>query len=210
MKLSWRAAAVTGVDIDEALISAAWKRRRNIWSLQRPDTSKDDADTQMGVQDEGPAATYFPASCLHTHGPLPLPTRTDATHAQFPHNVVFRAQDWMDAAVERYDVILALSITKWIHLNRGDHGIRACFAKVAASLSAGGYFLLEAQSWEGYTKAKRMSATLKANYQTLQLRPADFHDILVGIGFERETSFDGEGHSSADGFQRRLDVYRKK
>jgi hypothetical protein len=35
---------------------------------------------------------------------------------------------------EKYDTILCLSLTKWIHLNWGDEGIKRLFTKVNESL----------------------------------------------------------------------------
>ena len=49
-----------------------------------------------------------------------------------------------------------LSISKWIHLNDGDAGLRRFFARVFAVLRAGGAFVLEPQPWESYAKARRM------------------------------------------------------
>jgi 7SK snRNA methylphosphate capping enzyme len=197
--------SVTGIDIDETLIRAAWKRRRNLWSLQQP---LEDEESSSSLAE---SANYFPASCLHIYGPLPLPPREGS--ASFPHNLTFKTQDWMDSSIaegdnEEYDVILALSITKWIHLNHGDDGVKSFFQRVFSFLSPGGLFLLEAQGWDGYSKAKRMSEALKQNFKTLHLRPEDFHELLIKLGFQAQTSFEGDA-SAVEGFQRRLDVYLK-
>jgi 7SK snRNA methylphosphate capping enzyme len=118
---------------------------------------------------------YFPASCAHSHGPLPIPSSSPEL---FPHNVSFRTADWVNVTIPEdeggYDVVLAcvpnaplvftrfsylsprFSITKWIHLNGGDAALNTFFARVAAVLPPGGQFVVEPQAWETYRKAKRM------------------------------------------------------
>ncbi len=119
------------MDIDDTLVRAAWKRRRTVWSLQKPgagDRSEDgdedeyeDAATsgkrkRSGRKQHGAASRasitddYFPASCEHMFGPLPLPS-SESSPDTFPHNVVFRTADWVNKEIvedaEGYDVILA-------------------------------------------------------------------------------------------------------
>jgi 7SK snRNA methylphosphate capping enzyme len=93
---SWGAHKVLGVDIDETLVRAAWRRRKTVWSLQEPAQSQ-------------PDPTYFPAAFEHTLGPLPIPPAGTSTN--FPHNVSFRAADWVTEEImedkEGYDVVLA-------------------------------------------------------------------------------------------------------
>ena len=123
-----------GVDIDETLIRDAWKRRRSVWSIQEPDSVLDtavyedmashnepsrkrrkvDSQDTAGTSDnefeaDNREADYFPSSCEHMFGPLPVPSRKDAT--KFPHNVVFHAADWVNSTIpedaEGYDVVVA-------------------------------------------------------------------------------------------------------
>lgn len=62
---------------------------------------------------------------------------------------------------EEYDVIMALSITKWIHLNWGDAGIKRFFKRVYRHLRPGGLFILEAQGFETYKKRAKLTASFK-------------------------------------------------
>lgn len=50
--------------------------------------------------------------------------------------------------------IYSFSITKWIHLNWGDEGIKKLFQKVSDLLVKGGLFILEPQNWKSYNKRK--------------------------------------------------------
>ena len=51
------------------------------------------------------------------------------------------------------DTVLCLSVTKWVHLHRGDAGLAAFFARVAAALAPGGLLVLEPQPWRSYQSA---------------------------------------------------------
>jgi 7SK snRNA methylphosphate capping enzyme len=189
---------VVGVDIDDTLVRAAWRRRRAVWSLQGPSEKIfiDSHDCKAGVSNprkrrKRPSAEltnetvsrsgqpdYFPISCEHEFGSLPVPpSKTRGRHA-FPHNVSFRTADWTSTEItedaERYNVVIAyetttfhsdplkltsyssFSISKWIHLNGGDEALKVFFRRVYDVLEPGGTFILEPQAWDTYAKAKRM------------------------------------------------------
>ena len=109
---------IIGVDIDESLITGAWKRRRTVWSLQEParkhpappieeSTAKPSAhgqkrkrmdtllsQTTQEAETERGNPAYFPAALQHMFGPLPIPIKTQ-TNSTFPNNVSFYASDWV-------------------------------------------------------------------------------------------------------------------
>ena len=97
----WGAKKVVGVDIDEGLIRNAWKRRKTLWSLERPAQSNPE-DTK--------GAHYFPASLAYSFGPIPFSSVSPNETFGFPHNVIFRTADWVKEDVledkDGYDVIL--------------------------------------------------------------------------------------------------------
>lgn len=51
-------------------------------------------------------------------------------------------------------------MTKWIHLNWGDEGIRKLFHRAYAHLHPGGHFILEAQAYESYAKKKKITVSI--------------------------------------------------
>ncbi|KAI1786664.1 Bin3-domain-containing protein [Ganoderma leucocontextum] len=222
---------VIGVDIDDTLVSAAWKHRRSVWSQQGlPDQAyPNGSTTDSSIADnrkrrhvsqsdrEDLAAVsglpnYFPASFEHMFGPLPIPASRvskDAIDA-FPHNVTFRAADWVKEEVpedaEGYDVVVAFSISKWIHLNGGDEGLKTFFHRVHKVLRPGGTFVLEPQEWDTYGKAKRMDPRLKENAKHLTLRPEIFERVLEEMGFGPAEHL---GAAGKGGFRRPIDLYVK-
>ncbi|KAN0126478.1 Bicoid-interacting protein 3 (Bin3) domain containing protein [Russula decolorans] len=223
----WGARRVVGVDIDDTLVRMAWRRRRTLWSHQAPlsDVSSPSAKgtgtshrkrkrTSHPTPPPPNAAAYFPASCQHMFGPLPTPPTDTSTFEsgisdnKFPHNISFRHADWVNERVPEdeagYDVILAFSISKWIHLNGGDAGLKHFFERVYGALVPGGTFVLEAQPRESYIKARKLHPTLQENAQNLQIQPEEFETVLCSIGFKpaQRLGEPGEGR-----FRRPVDQY---
>ncbi|KAF8999124.1 Bicoid-interacting protein 3-domain-containing protein [Cyathus striatus] len=195
----WGACKVTGVDIDDSLIQAAWRRRRTVWSLQAPTSpSYSDVPPKKKPRTEpAPVPNYFPASLEHTLGslPIPPPPTADKNLHDIPEDK------------DGYDVVLAfVSITKWIHLHTLDAGLLSFFRRIFSVLRQGGVLVLEPQPWESYAKARRMSDTLKQNYKSLTLRPENFPDVLKEIGFSKVRHYGSVGDG---GFCRPIDVYVK-
>ncbi|KAF8067869.1 Bicoid-interacting protein 3-domain-containing protein [Lyophyllum atratum] len=225
---SWGARKVVGVDIDDTLVRAAWRRRRTVWSLQEPGEGPSGAATieskkrRRESSEAPPRSTmelqpdYFPMSCEHEFGSQPIPPSDIRGRHKFPHNLSFRMADWTTTEIpedpERYNVVVAFSISKWIHLNGGDEALKLFFQRVYDVLEPGGTFVLEPQAWDTYAKAKRMDEAsvmaerLKENAKRLQIRPDDFGSILghIGFGAARHFGMTGEG-----GFRRPVDVYTK-
>lgn len=102
---SWGAHKVIGVDIDESLVRAAWRRRTVVWSAQSPSPPETDGSAQEVLPD------YFPLSFEHMFGSLPIPPNRNRGKHVFPHNVSFRASDWVNNQIpedsEPYDIIIA-------------------------------------------------------------------------------------------------------
>jgi 7SK snRNA methylphosphate capping enzyme len=125
------ASRVLGVDIDSALVAAAWKRRKYLWSLSGPCGSAtsatssrkrkrkpQDSHKQADPTESHPVPPrytlpHFPTSMPHLYGTLSLPIPPDNPEAMFgpksfPHNLGFRTCDWLvETRLEEFDVIVA-------------------------------------------------------------------------------------------------------
>ncbi|XP_033642172.1 7SK snRNA methylphosphate capping enzyme-like isoform X1 [Asterias rubens] len=167
---------ITGIDIDPVLIGIA---RKNI--LHCLEGEKDKKQHK------------FPASMEKLYGPItPRGHSKQTSSSKFPGNILFRCANYVpenEAILElqkpEYDTILCLSVTKWIHLNWGDAGLKKMFRRVFLALRPGGRFILEPQAWPSYTKKKKLTETIYKNYKQIQLKPDKFKDYLLSsaIGF---------------------------
>jgi 7SK snRNA methylphosphate capping enzyme len=183
---------VTAVDVDPALVSKARSHASFIQSRRR--------------DGKGSEAHYYPVSSVIAHGHR----RRDGGEEE--EEASFRVEDWgseegegQDGSLgEKYDVLLALSVVKWVHLTWLDEGLVRFFARVHDALEVGGYFVFAPQDWKSYGSAVRKNRALKGRLDELKVRPGEFGDMLTGLGFVLVCRFGGES-----GLSREVFVYRK-
>ncbi|XP_041657245.1 7SK snRNA methylphosphate capping enzyme isoform X2 [Cheilinus undulatus] len=161
----------------------------------------------------------FPVSLRISRGPIAAPPLTETSSTQpgeFPSNVSFvKANYVLDSdnllVTQRpeYDVILCLSVSKWVHLNWGDSGLKRLFKRVYRHLRPGGLFILEPQPWESYVRRKKLTDNINRNYNSIRLKPDQFSSYLTTeVGF---SSFEylGAPKCSIRGFQRPIYLFHK-
>nr|XP_057943974.1 7SK snRNA methylphosphate capping enzyme-like [Doryrhamphus excisus]XP_057943975.1 7SK snRNA methylphosphate capping enzyme-like [Doryrhamphus excisus] len=161
----------------------------------------------------------FPLSLQISRGPIAAPplTETSTTHpGEFPSNVSFIQANYvlqndnlLVTQRPEYDVILCLSVTKWVHLNWGDTGLKRFFKRVYKHLHPGGIFILEPQPWQSYVKRKKLTDTINRNFHSIRLKPDQFSSYLTNeVGFT-SCEFLGKPKSSTKGFQRPIYLFHK-
>lgn len=142
----------------------------------------------------------------------PLKSFSYPLNVSFTHgNYVLSDPKLLDLEQPKFDTILCLSTTKWIHLNFGDVGLQLAFKRMFRQLRPGGQLVLEAQDWKTYKKRKRLSETILSNFASIQMHPQQFPAYLLGseVGFERSYMLSASKEHVAKGFRRPIHVYVK-
>lgn len=150
------------------------------------------------------------AKVLEKAVPVNLPA---APRPGFPYNIEFRSENVLYTQVEgnrnvQYDVVLLFRLTKWIHINWGDLGIKRLFTRCNEWLRLGGLLVLEVKDLAGqpYAKEKHVSAGTRATRDGLLLLPGDFDWFLTNAyGFEKLSPY----YIFEQGMRAPLQIYRK-
>jgi len=123
-------------------------------------------------------------------------------------NYVDVSDDLQGVKKSCYDTILLLSVSKWIHLNWGDVGLKRCFRRIHEELKPGGVFVLEPQPWKSYKKKKKVTETSSKNYKEIEFKPNHFCNYLIeDIGFSSYTCLNDP--KTGTGFDRPLYLFVK-
>ncbi|KAI9136852.1 Bicoid-interacting protein 3-domain-containing protein [Paraphysoderma sedebokerense] len=195
-----RPSYILGIDIDQKLIKKARNHCSARFSIQKPDFAVPSISLGLSntneIQEE---LEHFPSCVSYMYGFVPqiqrpVPNRPlkdeEIAEPKFPTNIVFRDADIMAPTFRSnfllnqewngyFDVVLALSITKWIHLHHGDAGIKEFFHTCYRLLKPDGSLILEPQSWNSYSKKIGWSPKFVKNYKTIQLKPEQFVGYLL-------------------------------
>ncbi|XP_017760753.1 PREDICTED: 7SK snRNA methylphosphate capping enzyme-like isoform X2 [Eufriesea mexicana] len=204
------ARSVTGIDIDRILINIARKNIKHYVNCVQSPAGNEDSDHQD--------VNFFPMSMPINYGPVDIPGFTkNKSHKGFPYNVTFVQGNYVledDSLLcteqPQFDTILCLSITKWIHLNFGDAGLKQAFKRMYAQLRPGGVLVLEPQGWSSYGKKKNLTERIYKNYQSIEFRPHNFTQYLLSteVGFSKCEVLSIPPHPSK-GFQRPIHLFTK-
>ncbi|XP_067325765.1 7SK snRNA methylphosphate capping enzyme [Anolis sagrei] len=211
----WGPARMVGLDIDGHLIHSARQNIRHYLS--------EELHQQKQESDEGPSSTAarktFPASLMASRGPIAAPrVPQEGTDASvFPNNVIFikgnyvlERDELLEAQRPEYDVILCLSLTKWVHLNWGDEGLKRLFKRIYRHLRPGGILVLEPQAWSSYKKRKNLTETISRHFNRIKLKPDQFPSYLTSseVGF---CSYElvAMPRNTPKGFQRPIYLFHK-
>lgn len=205
------AKSVTGIDIDRTLINIARKNVKHYVNCVQSPASNEDNDKR-----DSSDASFFPMSMPISYGPVDIPGFTKNKHKGFPYNVIFVQGNYvlendslLCAEQTQFDTILCLSITKWIHLNFGDAGLKQTFKRMHAQLRPGGVLVLEPQGWASYTKKKNLTERIHKNYHSIEFRPHNFTQYLLStVGFCQCEVVSIPPHPSK-GFQRPIHLFTK-
>lgn len=188
--------SILGVDIDSSLIEVARWRLRNFVRTQ-----------SQGEKKTGAADGSEEQSLSLSNGSSAAETKELFQVVSFQKENFVHSRNLDE---NRYDTILCLSVTKWVHLNWGDDGLITLFSKIWRLLNPGGIFVMEPQPWKSYEKNRRVSETTAMNYRNIVLRPEHFQDILLDkIGFRTVEDLTSSLSGASKGFDRQVLAFQK-
>ncbi|XP_042454208.1 probable RNA methyltransferase At5g51130 [Zingiber officinale] len=199
--------SILGVDIDAGLVETAyWNLRRLARTTNGHNKSKDASRTEDSIYVDhliSDDSSNVKSSDFGSHLPV----------EELFKRVSFRRENFVESlqgCTEKYDTILCLSVTKWVHLNWGDDGLITLFAKIWRLLRQGGMLILEAQPWSSYKRNRGVSQTAKSNFNSICLRPEGFREILLDkIGFKSADIITDSLSGAAVGFDRPVVMFCK-
>ena len=177
---------IVGVEMDAHLMKRARKNLRQRISEQRRKNPPNGNDN------------FVPLSCLVAEGKATeeeflvesnekqtVASNGDNGAECYPMNAEFRKEDIMsdDAKTSKekgvYDVVLCLSVTKWIHMTGGDTALKRLFRVIHDCLKKDGIMILEPQPEQSYKRARRKGVKQAPG---IKLMPDMFCNYLVKKG----------------------------
>lgn len=213
---------IIGIDVDNHLIECAEKLNKRIIFEHEIGQLAKLKENQL-INDRKAEHRSFPSKSL-SFIPRTVKIRsfqvreivTDSTGIRkddqtYPYNMKYLCKTVFQlSSTSIYDVVLCLSVVKWVHLNEGDEGLLTFFKRIHELLKVDGLLFLEFQPWKSYVNNRATSERTKRVFPTLQIRPEDFKTVLeeeIGFHFERNL---GCELKEACGFNRPIYLLRKR
>jgi 7SK snRNA methylphosphate capping enzyme len=114
------------------------------------------------------------------------------------------AWPFQGSAAGQWDVVMLLSVVKWLHLNNSDDVLVELFRRLFDIVVPGGFLVLEPQDWANYKRAVKKCPSLRENIKKLKLRPP-FEETLCQGGWEQVDGWERDEL----GFERSVRIWRK-
>jgi 7SK snRNA methylphosphate capping enzyme len=108
------------------------------------------------------------------------------------------------AAAGQWDVVMLLSVVKWLHLNNSDAVLVELFRRLFEIVVPGGFLVLEPQDWANYKRAVKKCPSLRESFKKLELRPP-FTETLLKGGWEEVDGWERDEF----GFERSVRIWRR-
>ena len=215
---------IIGIDTDNTLIESAQKfNKRVIFQHEHGEISSMEAGQLLNNICNKKAGSNMPSSSSSVALALvpravtqscskrtPTPIAL-VNQSAYPYNIKFLCKTVFElSSSSLYEVVLCLSVVKWVHLQDGDAGLLQFLRRLHGLLRWDGLLILEFQPWKSYVNNKSTSERTKEVFGTIRIRPENFQDILVhDIGFDLEGNI-GADVKTASGFNRPIFLLRKK
>ncbi|KAI0567538.1 RNA methyltransferase bin3 [Gracilaria domingensis] len=148
----------------------------------------------VGVDIDGKLIRYAHAS-LRRHAQRQMKeSKTDGKRSSsrtvgFPFNTAFRKEDLSaeqpsqsqsQSVSDQYNVVLCLSVTKWVHISGGDQALQRLFHRMYQTLKPDGVLILEPQPVKSYKLARQKGlAPKESSFDNLKMKPSMFSEFLL-------------------------------
>ncbi|KAL9224522.1 hypothetical protein vseg_000547 [Gypsophila vaccaria] len=201
---------ILGVDIDYVRVKDAWSNLKNFGRFKKSENGRHLAPKSKIVIDSNSVGCAESCSTSVEQ----VESGQFSVEPNLSDIVAFRCgnfvSDMFAVPLIKYDTIICLSVTKWVHLNWGDDGLISLFTKIWKLLNPGGIFVLEPQPWESYYKNRLTTETTNTNYHSILIKPQDFQEILLDkVGFKTVEQATSRVSGATVGFDRPVLVFRK-
>lgn len=159
--------SIIGIDIDSVLIQRADDRLVHL--------------TQRILKTQYSISSFLPRALALKSDP-----KEEKKGTSYPNSIKFKCVNIMESDFgvvrelieEPKDVVICLSVTKWVHLNSGDDALLSFFKRLWNLLLPGGLLILEYQAWASYVNNRKKSERIQAVFPLLKIRPENFEHIL--------------------------------
>ncbi|KAI1708244.1 bicoid-interacting protein 3 (Bin3) domain-containing protein [Ditylenchus destructor] len=118
----------------------------------------------------------------------------------FPDNIIFLCENYvfdtdeqLNKVSEEWDIITAISIVKWVHLNWGDIGLKRFFKRIFRNLTAQGRLIVNFENYDAYRRCRnKMTPEMEKNFEQMSLLPEKYCDYLLSseLGFSHHEVLD--------------------
>ncbi|KAJ8904582.1 hypothetical protein NDN08_001100 [Rhodosorus marinus] len=200
-----------GVEIDEKLILRGRDALRKEVSKRKPRNT-----TTRGAYDAEVEKMkgWVPLS-FRLAGMKAKPTSDSIDGEGYPFNITFVCEDILNERAgylpeDSCDVVLLLSVTKWIQLHGGDKALKSLFHRIFRGLREGGILILEPQPFHSYKRKIKLHSHLRENYSRIRLKPEKFVNYLKKkVGFESSQVVRDREEGGGHQFNRAIYLLRK-
>lgn len=174
LALKFKPANIEAIDIDPFLIVKAIKNCQMVDSIKK--YIKNDKKQSLHVPMNN---KYFKLIEL-------ISESNQKTTASILDTITFRLKNIVEPETEenfkKFDTIICFSLTKYIHFNYGDNGIRALINNCQQLLEDNGILIIEPNRSSSYRKLKFFSKVFSESFKNMNLLPENFSKLITNSG----------------------------
>lgn len=142
--------------------------------------------------------------------PAPAPAASSDPDVMDVEPTLLKDSEGSDEDQGQYDVIMLLSVLKWIHLHHGDAILPYLFQQLRKLSRPDAKLVLEAQEWESYEKAAKKNPRLWPKVNALKVRSREeVERVIIDAGWTWEMGLPEEKDAKGKVRRRGMGVWKK-